>query len=121
MIGALTTRNAKRGAEDKEGRMPIIIAFVVYATLMILALVVAGSVAMAARKHPPLSAYGAVLGSLAGFLVGCGAGTLACLAASALGGRVGATGVIVVASLAGAVFGAVGGVRFARYWGKGEA
>jgi hypothetical protein len=92
--------------------MPFIIAGILYVLLAGLALAVVGGFCLARRRPPGVSTLGGVVGSLAGFLLGCVAGALACIAMPAIGMRVGATAVVVAASLGAALLGTAVGAAY---------
>jgi hypothetical protein len=104
--------------------MPIVIAALVYGVLAALVLTLVAVIGLARGRPPSRAVFtravlaGAV-GSLAGFLLGCAAAVLVCLAAPDIGSRVGATALVVPAGLVGAALGAAVGVAAARRtWSK---
>jgi ascorbate-specific PTS system EIIC-type component UlaA len=94
--------------------MPFIIAALVYGVLAALVLALVVVIGLARGRQPGRAVLAGTLGSLAGFLLGCAAAVLVCLAAPAVGSHVGATALVVPAGLAAAVPGAAGGVAAAR-------
>jgi len=101
--------------------MPFIIAALVYGVLAALLLTLVAVIALARRRRPGRVVSAGAVGSPAGFLLGCAAAVLVCVAAPDVGSRVGATALLVPASLVGAVLGAAGGVAAARRtWSRGS-
>ena len=94
--------------------MPFIIAGILYALLLGAALVVVFGICLVRRQPPGGYTFGGAVGSFAGFLLGCVTGGLVCFALPVVGLRVGATVVIVAASLIAALIGMVVG---ANAWG----
>lgn len=94
--------------------MPFIIAGILYVFLAVVALTGVGAMCLLRRQPPLRSTIGAAVGSLVGFLLGCGVGALACFVLAAIGMNVGATLVVVPASLGAAVMGAAVGAGGTR-------
>jgi len=94
--------------------MPFIIAVLVYGVLAALVLTLVTVIGLARGRQPGRAVLAGVLGSLAGFLLGCAAAVLVCVAAPDVGSRVGATALVVPPGLIGAVLGAAVGVAAAR-------
>jgi hypothetical protein len=94
--------------------MPFLIAALVYGVLAALVLTLVAVVGLARGRQPGRAVLAGAVGSLAGFLLGCAAAALVCVAAPGVGSRVGATALVVPAGLVGAVLGAAVGVAAAR-------
>lgn len=94
--------------------MPFIIAGFVYIVLAVVVLAVVAVLALAQRRRPGWAVLAGTAGSLAGFLCGCVAMMLMFIVAPGIGGRVGATVLIVPAGLFGATLGTIGGVAVAK-------
>ena len=86
--------------------MPFIIAALVYGMLAALVLTLVAVIGLARGRQPGRAVLAGAVGSLAGFLLGCAAAVLVCVAAPDVGSRVGATALVVPAGLAGAALGA---------------
>src|SRR5438128_908055 len=95
--------------------MPFIIAALVYGVLAALVLTLVAVIGLARGRQPGRDVLAGAVGSLAGFLLACPAAVLVCVAAPDVGRRVGATALIVLAGLVGAVLGAGVGVAAARW------
>ena len=85
--------------------MPFIIAGILYGAIAGPALIVIAGVCLAWRRPPSRATLGGAVGSLAGFVFGCVAGALVCMAGTVSGARVGATAVVVMAGLGVALLG----------------
>ncbi len=97
--------------------MPLIIAALVYGAVAALALAIVTAVALARGRWPGPAVLAGAVCSVAGFLLGCAAAVLVCVAAPGVGGGVGATALVVPAGLIGASLGAAFGVAAAgRAW-----
>jgi hypothetical protein len=94
--------------------MPLIIAAFVYGVLAALVLILVVVIGLVRGRKPGLAMLAGAVGSLAGFLLGCAAAVLVCFAPLDLGGRVGATALVVPAGLVGAALGAGAGMAAAR-------
>src|SRR5438132_1636982 len=99
--------------------MPFIIAALVYGVLAALVLTLVAVVGLTRGRKPGRAVLAGAGGSLAGFLLGCAAAVLVCVAAPDIGSRLGATALVVPAGVVGAVLGAAVGVAAARRtWSK---
>jgi hypothetical protein len=98
--------------------MPVIIAALVYGVLAALVLTLVAVIGLARGRPPGWAMLAGAVGSLVGFLLGCAAAVLVCVAAPGVGSRVGATALVVPAGLIGAVQGAAVGLASARRWRK---
>lgn len=94
--------------------MPIIIAALVYGVFAVLVLTLVAAIGLARGRRPGRALLAGAVGSLAGFVLGCAAAVLVCVAAPEVGSGVGATALVVPAGLVGAVLGAAVGVAAAR-------
>ncbi len=94
--------------------MPFIIAFMLYVPLTGLTLGLVGGICLARGLPPGGHIFTGAVGSLVGFLIGCAAGTLVCFTGLPIGAQFGATAIISVASLGGALLGVAVGVATAR-------
>jgi hypothetical protein len=96
--------------------MPFIIAAVVYGVLTGLVVALVAVIGLARGWHPGRAVLASTAGSLVGFLLGCAAAFVLCVGApDVVGGRVGATAVIVPGSLTGALLGAAVAAAARRY------
>ena len=83
--------------------MPFIIAALAYGVLAALVLTLVAVIGLARRRQPGWAVLAGAVGSLAGFLLGCAAAVLVCVAAPDVGSRLGATALVVPAGLVGAL------------------
>src|SRR5947208_15752975 len=88
--------------------MPFVIGAVLYVLVAIPALAVVGVVCWARGRAVGRALLGGAVGSLAGFVAGCGVAALGCTAG--LGARVGATAIVVPTSLGLGLLGMAAGV-----------
>jgi len=99
--------------------MPVIIAALVYGVLAALVFTLVAVIGLARGRPPGWAMVAGAIGSLAGFLLGCAAAVLGCVAAPDVGSRVGATALVVPGGLVGAVLGAAVGLAAAwRTWSR---
>jgi hypothetical protein len=94
--------------------MPFIIAAALYGFLAVLAITLVVVAGLLWGRQPGRAVLVGAVGSLVGFLIGCGVAVLVCVAALGAGSNVGVTAVVVAAGLIGAVMGsgvAVSSVR----------
>lgn len=94
--------------------MPFIIAAIVYGALAALVITVFTVVALARGRQPGREMLGGAIGSAIGFVAGSAAAALFCIAVPKAGVQFGATVVVVLAGLTGALIGAALGVSKAR-------
>jgi len=94
--------------------MPVIIAALVYGAFAALVLTLVAVIGLVRGRQPGWGMVAGAFGSLAGFLLGCAAAVLVCVATPVVGSRVGATALVVPASLVGAALGAAVGLAAAR-------
>ena len=90
--------------------MPFISAALVYGVLASLVLTFVAVIGLARGRRPGRAVLAGAVGSLAGFLLGCAAAVLVCVAAPDVGSHVGATALVVPAGLVGGLLGAAIGV-----------
>jgi len=89
--------------------MPLVIAGILYVILAIPALAVVGVVCWARHKRFLRPLLGGAVGSLAGFVLGCGTAILFILTVPGAGANVGATAIVVTISLGVAMTGMIAG------------
>ncbi len=92
--------------------MPFIIAGFLYALLVATTLALVGVICLARRRLPGRSTVRGLVGSLAGFMVGCLVAVLLVFAIPTIGTHMGATALVTSASLSAAAIGS--GLAFAK-------
>jgi hypothetical protein len=101
--------------------MPFIIAALVYGLIAALVLTLVVLIGLARGRQPGWAVLSGAVGSLAGFLLGCAAAVLVCIAAPDVGGHVGATALVVlVGAVLGAIFGVAAARRMCSRWSTAE-
>lgn len=94
--------------------MPLLIAALVYGVFAILLIAIVMVIGLAQGRRPGRTVFAGALGSLAGFLFGFSTAVMMCIVAPGIGGSLGATALVVPASLVGALMGAAAGVAAVR-------
>lgn len=95
--------------------MPFVIAFILYVMLTGLVLALVGGICWARQIPSSRWLISGAVGSAGGFLLGCVVGTLVCFAGIPIAAQIGATAIISIASVGGALLGLAVGVAKARW------